>query len=242
MATGGRRLQSGILDPGHRRAPGLRPRCPRYPGRWPIPTRAPMRLAISLKIHQLGLACPGGVTDLAHPAHPSLTAGERAVVLAPGSCREHDMGKAGGLGREDVVADEEFGGLKPMLDVGDVGFGIGHVFTEDLQGLDLASSEARPSSAGIIMPGLSGRPVTPQAFSNFSFMAGSFTADSPDRHSAVLPYRRRPGRCSGRAADSPRTLHAHVAQQHLQVGNRYDIVSSAGMLGDAQGVADHARA
>ena len=56
----------------------------------------------------VGLGLARRLGDLAHPADPALAVGEGAVVLAPGRGREDDIGKPGGLGGEDILADHEF--------------------------------------------------------------------------------------------------------------------------------------
>jgi hypothetical protein len=86
---------------------------------------------------------------------------------------------------------------------------------EDVERLHLAAREAL-EHLGIMRPGLSGRDVTPQAFSNLARASALSTRWYPGTRSAGPPCRRRPARCSVPEGVDAAALEADVAEEHLK--------------------------
>src|SRR5208337_3262266 len=75
------------------------------------------------------------------PADPAFTVGKGAVVFTPRGRRENDMGKPGGLGLKNILANEKFRRSQLVLDFSYVGFAVGKVLTENIERPDLLADK-----------------------------------------------------------------------------------------------------
>ena len=162
-----------------------------------------------------------------------------AVVFAPGRGRENDIGKAGGLGGEDVLADHELRRLQTMFHMADVGLGIGQVLPEDIKELDLAIDQAvhhlghhqavlfrellHPPGGLELGPGrgVFHLLITGKDIGQRPHIAGPLDV-------VLAPQRVHPA-----------AFKADIPQEHLQIGATHDVVDPAGVLGDPQGIDEH---
>jgi len=77
----------------------------------------PICLAICLNIHQLGRANPGGRLAVRTRFNPAFTGGESSVVFAPSCGRKNHVCEPGGFRWKDILANEEFGRGKFVLNL-----------------------------------------------------------------------------------------------------------------------------
>ncbi len=124
-----------------------------------------------------------------------------------------------------------------MLDVGDVRLGIGQVLAEDLEGLDLAFEQAF-HHLGDHQAGLVGQAGDAPGLLELGagFRIGHLLVAGKDIGQCTHVAGALDVVLAAQGIDAA-ALHAHVAQQHLEVGTGDDVVSSAGVLGDPEGVA-----
>src|SRR5437763_245614 len=76
------------------------------------------------------------------PADPAFTVGEGAVVFTPSRDWKNHVCKAGGFSFKNILANQEFRGRKLVLDFSDVGFGVGQVFSENIEPPDPFADKA----------------------------------------------------------------------------------------------------
>ena len=141
---------------------------------------------------------------LAAELHHAVGVGHGADLLRPGGRRQHDVGEIRGLGEEDVLHDQVIERGERLARVIDVGVGHRRVLAHDVHAADLALlrgvHDLDHGEAGLRIELL-----PPERLEARASPPGCRRADSPDRPSESGRSRRRPARCSGRAADAARS-------------------------------------
>ena len=134
-------FQAVVFDAAPVGAPEPRFHCPRSRVALSEAHWCPKRLAISLKIHQLGLAWPGAALAV----RTRLTR-RSLLVKVPSFSLQAAAGKITWANRVVSLGkiswhDQELGRSQLMLHFADVGLGIGQVFTENVEPADLAADQ-----------------------------------------------------------------------------------------------------
>ena len=152
-------------------------------------------------IHEILPRLAGQRQRRAAELHPAVGVGEGAGLLREGGGRQHHVGVQRRLGQEDVLHDE-------MLELGQrlarmVQVGVRHrrVLAHDVHALDLAGVD-RVHDLDHGQAALRIERLCPRASRTGRGCRHSRPAGSRDRPSGSGRRRRRPARCSGRAADA----------------------------------------
>jgi len=151
------------------------------------------------------------------------------------------MRKPGGFRREDILADQEFRRLQLTLDMMNIRFGIGQVFTENIKGFDFSGGQIfhhrRHHHAGFIRKGFDvpgfGK-LGPGVRIGHLLIAGENIGQRAHVAGALNVV------LAALRIDAA-AFNADVAQKHLEIGAGHDIVHAADVLGDAQRVHQHGR-
>ncbi len=177
-----------------------------------------MRLAISLKIHQFGLASPGGSLTLR-----TLLTRRSLLVKVPSSSLQAAAGKTTWAKRVVSVGKISWqtrnsADCKALLHVVDIRLGVGQVLAEDVEGLDLAVEQA-VHHLGDHQAGLVGQVVDAPG----RFELGPRWPDrSPSGSREDIGQRPHVAGAlhvvlSAQRVDAA-AFEAHVAQEHLEIG------------------------
>ncbi len=180
---------------------------------------------------------------LAHTLHPSLRAGECALLLGKAGPRQHNISKRTGLVYENILDHKEFNLAECLLDVGQVGIREHRVLTQDINGLDPAFvgcvGDLGDSQAGIGAQRLDGQPP-----SLCEFLANCTILDALVTRKDI----RKPTHVAGTLhvvlapqGVEPRSRAADMPRQQRQIGQRFHIVRAGRMLGDAHSPEDGRR-
>ena len=206
-----------------------------------------LRLRVSHAVHDLGEDVGVQARALrplhraAHALDAALGVGERALLLGVAATRQHDVGKLGRLGEEQVLHHEEIERRERLEHMAGVGIGAHGVLAEQVEALDAARQHRREA-----LGRLGARPIgqlhTPRLLELGAhggiphlLIAGVVVGAGPHVAGAldvVLAAQR----------VHARARLAQVARHHRDVGQRHHAVGAGGVLGHAQAVQDRGAA
>ena len=162
-----------------------------------------MRCARSWMIHRSCRASPGSGSACAAHLHLAVGVGDGAVLLRPGRGRQDDVGVGRGLGQEDVLHHEMLEMRERAARVVEVGVRHRGVLAHDVHALDLVGvHRVHDLDHGLAALGIE-RHAPGRLVLGADFRRSPPTC-SRGRTSGSGRRRRRPARCSGRAADAAR--------------------------------------
>ena len=140
---------------------------------------------------------------LADAVDAPLGVGEGSVLFEEGRARQEDMGIVGGLVEEEVVHDDAFHRCQAGGHVLRVGVGLQNVLALDIDALERAVDggvqHVRDAQSGLVV-----ELHAPERSHRWRGSRRPRCAGSPAARAGTNPCRRRPARCSGRAAGSRR--------------------------------------
>jgi len=186
---------------------------------------------------EVGMALADGLDSLADALDAALGIGEGAVLLSEGGTGQDNVGKLCGLGKEDILNDQQFALLQSLAYMVDIGVGHHRVLTHDVQAADAAFLDS-VHYLGNGEAGLGGKGHAPCLFElGAGFVIedllvareiGGQTAHVAGALNVVLAAQR---------VDAAAVL-ADLAAQECEVGSAHNAVGAGGVLGDAHCVVD----